>query len=167
MAYKHPEDRIADRQTEAFLKQCEAEGRLTAKERAEISPDRGGVSYAKPNELLRVGVLVSLLQEETGWPEEDAIAFLDRCLTSRRLTARHLELYLNYPVWSQQELAEAFSMPQYMVSRHIAAVRRAWPGLRFDVSYEGDYGVPALHDMLRIEHYDCSDRLDDSRVEWF
>jgi len=167
MQNQHPEDRAADRVTEAFLRQCRKEGRITDRELAEISLDRGGIGCSKPTTVLRIESFIARIHEETGLPEPDIHRILALHLKSVHLTVRHLELYLNYPAWTEQELADLFGITQDGVSDALAAVRRAWPGLRFDVSHEGDYGVPALENMKRIEHYDCSGRLDSEKVEWF
>lgn len=167
MQHQHPEDRAAERMTKAFLKKCHKDGRITGKELTEISMDRGGVGCAKPDRLIRYHDFVIRVAAETGFPEDDVLRCLELHLHSTRLTARGVELYLNYPAWSQAELADVFQMPQQQVAKALAAVRRAWPGLRFDSPDEGKYGVPALENMKRIEHYDCSDRLDSDRVEWF
>jgi hypothetical protein len=167
MRYSHIEDRKADEKTEQFLQQCVRNERLTPQEFAEISLDRGGVGCEKPTRLIRIDDFIQSIQDETGLPEEDVQRMLVLHLRSKRLMARSLELYLNYPAWTQAELAEKYRMPRRQVGHALEAVRRAWPALRFDPTNEGNNGVPALENMKRIEHYDCSDRLNSSKVEWF
>ena len=167
MQNQHPEDKAADAITMAFLRQCHKAGRISEKELKEISLGRGGFGYTRPERLIRFDDFVTRIYEETGLPREDVCRCLDSHLRSTRLSVRSVELYLNYPAWNETELADAYQMPVRRVSDALAAVRRAWPGLRFDPSNAGNYGVPALEHMMRIEHYDGSDRLDSSKVEWF
>jgi hypothetical protein len=156
----HPEEYEAEKLTQQFLSQCHEEGQISDKELAEISLGRGSFGCTKPDTLLRFDDFVAWIQADTGWPVEDVCRTLGLHLQSKQLTIRHLELYLNYPAWSESDLARMFSLSRKNVVTHLAAVRRAWPGLRFDAAYEGDYGVTTLKNMLRIE-FSNSDRLDD------
>ncbi len=160
-----PEEHEAEALTQQFLQCCRGEGRISDAELAEINLDRGGFGCVKPTALIRIDDFVAAIAQDTGWPAEDARRTLDFHLASKQLTAEHLELYLNYPAWTEQNLADAFGLSRPRVSERLAAVRRAWPGLRFDIRYAGDYGVPALKDMLRIESTAGSDdRLNGDEV---
>lgn len=161
----YPEDREAEKLTQQFLAQCHTEGRISDKELAEISLGRGGLSCAKPGTLIRFADFVARIQAETGWPAEDVQRVLELHLKAKQLTQRSVELYLNNPAWTPAELGEEYGMSRRMVAKSIAAVRRAWPGLRFDTTYEGDYGIPTLKNMKRIEtSANSDDRLNEQEV---
>lgn len=161
----YPDEREAEKLTQQFLAQCCEEGRISGKELAEINLDRGGFGCVKPDTLIRFADFVARIQAETGWPVEDVQRVLDLHLQSKQLTIQHLELYLNYPAWTEDDLANAFGLTRKRVSSRLQAIRRAWPGLRFDITYEGNYGVPGLKNMKRIEtSANSDDRLNDQNV---
>jgi hypothetical protein len=154
-----PDEYATEKMTQLFLHQCHEDGRVSDEELAELSIYRDGCSYAKPDTLVRFADFVTLVQVDTGWPIEDVRRTLALHLKSKQLTVQHLEIYLNYPTWTETELAAVFNLTQPQVSERLSAVRRAWHGLRLDAT--GAYGVPALKDMLRIElSADSDDRLD-------
>jgi hypothetical protein len=137
-----------DQVTQEFLDQCVVEGRLSEKELAEISLYRGnGRSSTKPPLRTFDDFLVTIGNGLNKSPEH-ARVFMQRQLLSHQLLPLHIELWINYPAYTEAELADIFGVPRQRVSRALASVRRAWPDLRLDT--EGKWGVPALNRMLRV-----------------
>jgi len=87
-------------------------------------------------------------------------------MKSHRLSKRDLVVYLNYPLFTQEELALRFGFSdQSELSRLLNRVRNALPTLQKDPDFTGVHGIPALHHMLRIEaSADSDDRLNDQSV---
>ena len=142
-----------------FLNKCVEDGRLNKEELADVSLYRSSRGYSQPDSFIQYDDFITLVSKETGFQYQDAEKLIAQHLRSARLTPLHVVLYINYPAYTERELAERLSIHKDTVRRHLGAVRRAWRGLRFDVS-EGKWGVPSLKDMLRITHND-SCRLDD------
>lgn len=107
---------------------------------------------------------VRLCGEEIGWPDEEMRRCLQLHLAQAHITEHHIEIYLNYPELTEEELAAAFGLSASAVRRALARVRKAWPSLLCDPSVN-QHGSPALHHMLRIETSAGSDdRLNDLDV---
>ena len=104
---------------------------------------------------------VQLCCDEFYWPEEDVRRVLAAHLAEAHVTEQDVEIYLNYPEYTEKELAVMFGMRQQNVSNRLTRVRRAWPSLMLhDPVMDGKRGSPELRHMLRIE-FSNSDRLDD------
>jgi hypothetical protein len=71
-------------------------------------------------------------------------------LGAKGLTERDVELYINFPAMTEQELADHFDIGLRKVSRRLAKMRNAWPGLRFDTTLP--FGDPDLTNMTPIEN---------------
>ena len=101
---------------------------------------------------------------EFGWPEEDARRCLALHLGAARTSEQDIEIYLNYPEYTVEELARAYNLSDSAVRRALDRVRRAWPSLLRDPDVN-QHGCPALHHMLRIEtSANSDDRLNSDRV---
>jgi DNA-binding CsgD family transcriptional regulator len=168
-----PEEQKADRQTQAFLEQCERDGKLTAEELAEIRLDRGASGDSKPERLIRFADFVQTVCQDTDWSKEDAKRYLMLHLEEVRLTPRYIELYLNYPARTQKELARMFGMKERTVGHYLSRVRKVWPALRLDGTKR--CGIPDFDKMRGFvvnyrngDSFDNSDELlDESRIVKF
>ncbi|MEN6534502.1 MAG: hypothetical protein ABFD89_12615 [Bryobacteraceae bacterium] len=93
---------------------------------------------------------IDLCCEQIPWPEADVRRTLDAHLAAAKLTAQDIELYINYPEFTQAELAGMYGISFQAVSERLARVRRAWPSLLRDPVVE-QHGVPSLTNMAPYE----------------
>lgn len=89
---------------------------------------------------------------------------IDIRLAEMHLTRRHVELYINYPKFTETELGKAFGMPRTTVEYMLARVRKSWPSFRTDVEARDRDECPALKNMERIECSDTTDWLDENAI---
>lgn len=105
---------------------------------------------------------IDLACTETGLPTEDARRVLSLHLKQNNITEWHVELYINYPEYTEAELAEHFGMTRAAVQRALQTVRRVWPSLQSDPKMYGGCD-PGLQNMKRIE-FDSERLADDGSV---
>ncbi len=75
---------------------------------------------------------IDLCCEQIPWPEADVRRLLAAHLINVKLTERDVVIYINYPEYTEPELATAFGVAQSTISRSLDAVRTAWPTLLSD-----------------------------------
>ena len=108
---------------------------------------------------------IEVAYREIGWPESDVRRCIELHLETKRLTKRHIELFINYPEWTERELARAYQIPRTKVQRMLAKVRKSWHGLRLDMPIKQRDECPELRHMKRIEVSAISDdRLNTDEV---
>jgi len=89
---------------------------------------------------------------------------IDIRLAELGLTRRHVELYINYPTFTETELGKTFGMPQSTVAYQLARVRKSWPSFRLDSPMRNRDECPELAHMDRIECSDTTDWLDENAI---
>ncbi len=70
--------------------------------------------------------------EQIDLPEPDVCRCLVLHLQQSGITEQDIVLYINYPEYTEAELAGVFGLRQSTVSRALARVRAAWPTLLTD-----------------------------------
>lgn len=116
----------ADKQTDDWLKQQVVSGRLSQDEYTAVSLDRESSGCIRPE-----------------WRE-----WLSPVLPIE-LQLEDAEIYINYPAWTEQEIANRLGMSKRAVQRALARVRRTYPSLRNDP--DGRQGLPNLSHMQPID----------------
>jgi hypothetical protein len=89
---------------------------------------------------------------------------IDVRLAELGLTRRHVELYMNYPEWTETELGVAFGMPRRTVAYQLDRVRKSWPSFRLGAPMQQRDECPALEHMDRIECSDTNPWLDENAI---
>jgi hypothetical protein len=164
-----PEDRRHENAVNAFFKQAIEDGRMTEQELQEINGD-GGRGHKKTLKTFEDFVIIACHEASpkagnlTDLQKAAMCIRIDVRLAELGLTRRHVELYLNYPEWSERQLAAAFGMRQKSVNRALARVRRSWPSFRLDVATSQEGESPALRNMRRIECSDATDWLNENAI---
>lgn len=139
-------DREHEKRTKAFLQRSN----LTSSERRDISQERGSFCTDTHGPLIGLLSWCRTIKRETQYTPHRIVHTLRRQLKSKQLTPTHLVVYINYPAWSEQELADKFGVGQDYISKMLASVRRAWPDpLRLDP--HGYWGIPTTRDMKHID----------------
>jgi len=86
--------------------------------------------------------------EQIGLPDSDVRRCLSLHLTQAGITEQDVVLYINYPEYTEQDLAATFHLSKSAVGRALTRVRKAWPSLLTDPDCN-QHGAPALRNMLR------------------
>lgn len=164
-----PEERQHENAVSAFFKQAVKDGRMTDQELRDVNGD-GGRHRKKTLKVFEDFVIAACHVADRN---ADSVAEFQKAAMRIRidirlgelgLTRRHVELYINYPEWTERELAAAFSMKQKAVDRALARVRRSWPSFRLETATRQDDECPQLRHMDRIECSDTTDWLDENAI---
>lgn len=168
---KAPKEKRQEKQHEAavaaFFEQAIKDGRMTREELRELG-DNGERNRQKTLKVFEDFIVDSCCHRRgrprvTEAQKDRMRRLIDARLTAARITQRHVELFINYPEWTERELSRAFDIPQQTINQMLARVRSVWPGLRHDTAIRDEDECPALRNMDRIEFSD-SDRLDEDRI---
>jgi len=128
------------------------------------SPDeQRGISEG--NDMLKTfSDFVDVCCKQIPLPETDVRRLLALHLRNAKIAERDIIVYINYPEYTERELAIALDLSESAVRRTLNRVRKAWPPLLNDPGVN-QHGCPALRHMKRIEGSAYSDdRLNDQKV---
>ena len=93
---------------------------------------------------------IDLCCEQIPWPEAEVRRVLQLHLEAAHISERDVELYINYPEFTEEQLAVHFGVPRSTVGGRLARIRRAWPSLLRDPGVN-QHGAPFLPAMLTYE----------------
>lgn len=114
-----------------FLKQCVEDGKLSLAEYESVRLGRER-QCDPPAEWKRW----------TMWPAEWAPpGKFDIC-------TQDVEIYINYPAWTQQQVADHLGITRYQVQASLKRVRAAFPSLQNDPMPRG---IPELDHMVSLD----------------
>lgn len=118
-----------DKQTDAFFRQCVADGRMTQAEYDELRTDHYSAGTR---------------------PEWKPLPDRYRCwCVVNEINAEDMEIFINSEAWTQGEIAEHLGIDRNAVRRAIKRVYRTIPELE---RFRGNgHAIPPLRDMLSIE----------------
>jgi len=128
----------ADKQTEKWLQEQVAAGRITQAEYDEIR--LGRTRRCEPATEWR----------ECPW---DDVTMHYWIAITHAVSVRDLTIYLNYPAWTQKAIAERLGISQRSVRDALARVRRAFPSLAHDT--QKAIGLPELRNMVSLDRSDA------------
>jgi len=111
--------------------------------------------------MKRYSNFIDLCCEQVPLPEADVRRVLTLHLQAAGITEQDVEIYTNYPKYTEAELAIAFNLSESAVVRTLARVRRAWPSLLKDPEVN-QHGTPSLSHMLSYQTW-----MDDVTVQRF
>jgi hypothetical protein len=175
-SYDYAADAAHEVAVAAFFKQAIADGRMTQVELDALNGmgDRPAKVFHTWDDFVSAAVDEAFrsAEEPPGMQyEENAEGFpivteyhkavmtisLDIRLAELGLTRRHVELYLNYPAWTEHGLAKAYGMKRRAMQRALIRVRKSWPVFRHDLPASNNDDAVA---MKRVQHIECSDTTD-------
>lgn len=135
---------------------------LTQRDHDWLDEHRADLLYVGRHErhpLKQIDEFLAICAETT----QQDIEYVRRVLQQQHISDLDIELYVNYPDWTEYELAAEFGMTQPNVHARLARLRSILPTLRRDFISCNPHPVPAVQNMDRIEFSD-SDRLDEDKI---
>ncbi len=100
-----PEDKYHEIAVTEFFRQAIEDGRILNNQLASLTLTEAIRSVGPRGSLKKFDDFIEVAQRELQWPESDVRRCIELHLADRRLTKRHIELFINYPEWNERELA--------------------------------------------------------------